>query len=136
MKTNFNFQRPRLKKMRIIKDSPDLIIIKSGNAFGYIFGGLFVFLGVLILSNSLGISFINMSTDIPWWAAAFVIAIGLVTIFLPTVDLAVFDKNENKLERRRFSASRKCHLISIISSPFAYFLTKKPKFWILSFIRE
>ncbi len=84
--------------MRIVTENPDLIVIKSGNFFGYTIGSIFVLLGFVILLQPE--NFV-ISTDIPWWVALFIIILGSLSIFLPTIDYIVLDKRANKIEIRQ-----------------------------------
>jgi hypothetical protein len=84
--------------MRIITENIELIVIKSGNLFGYIIGSIFVLLGAVILLQP---NDFVINTDIPWWMAFFIIILGLLSIFLPTIDYITFNKQTNKLEIRQ-----------------------------------
>lgn len=81
--------------MRIVTENPDLIVIKSGNLFGYTIGGVFVLLGLVILLQPE--NFV-INTDIPWWVALFIIILGSLSIVLPTIDYITLNKRTNKLE--------------------------------------
>jgi len=84
--------------MRIVTENLDLIVIKSGNLFGYIIGGIFVLLGLVILLQPK--NFV-INTDIPWWVALFIIILGSLSIILPTIDYIILNKRTNKLEIRQ-----------------------------------
>jgi len=84
--------------MRIVTENPDLIVIKSGNLFGYAIGSVFVLLGLVILLQPK--NFV-INTDIPWWVALFIVILGSLSIILPTIDYILLNKRTNKLEIRQ-----------------------------------
>lgn len=84
--------------MKIVTENSDLMVIKSGNLFGYTIGGVFILLGLVILLQPK--DFV-INTDIPWWVALFIIILGSFSIVLPTIDYITFDKRANKLGIRQ-----------------------------------
>jgi hypothetical protein len=79
--------------MRITRKSDTVMVLRDLNTVGIILGSFFILLGLMMLKPDI----ISLHRDIPIFITIIFILLGLLSIFLPTVDLIIFDKSANLL---------------------------------------